>query len=139
MLVHRAWTMKEMEKASEHLLSPVDGGGHKFAAELLVFCREFRPTTSELKRLLMFKMGHNWAKVSAGYPENELRLASSDWDNDSNAIYSAAIMDLCQRIERAFPVRTDMCKISSCKPEDNESVSQYLTCLTEIHNTHIGV
>ena len=32
-----------------------------------------------------------------------------------------------------------MSKISSCKQEDDESVHNYLTRLTEVHNTHSGL
>eukprot|EP00064_Thunnus_orientalis_P007515 superscaffoldBa00000840_g7537 len=131
--------MEDVKQAMTHLSSLSDGGGAKFATELVVFCREFRPATSELRRLLMVKMCNNWAKISAGYPENDVRLADPDWAHNDNAVYRVHITDLCKRIEAAFPVRLDMSKISSCKQEDDESIHNYLTGLTEVHNTHSGL
>ncbi|XP_056238551.1 uncharacterized protein LOC130173364 [Seriola aureovittata] len=109
MLVHRPWTMEDIKQAMTLLPSPSDGGGVKFAP-----------------------------KVSAGYPENEVRLDSPDWAHNDNAVYRGHITDLCECIETAFPVRMDMCNISSCK-QDDESVHNYLTCLTEVHNTNSGL
>ncbi|KAI4898315.1 hypothetical protein NFI96_029959 [Prochilodus magdalenae] len=54
---------KETAEAMTHLPNPSNAGGTKFGEELLVFCKEFRPTTSELRRLLI-KMGTHWAIVS---------------------------------------------------------------------------
>lgn len=75
-LVHRPWTIEDVKQAMSHLPSPGDGGGEKFAEELLVFCKEFRPTTTELRRLLMAKMDNGWTKVSAGYPETDETVKS---------------------------------------------------------------
>ena len=76
MLVQRPWTMEDVKQAMTHLPSPSDVNGEKFAAELIVFWREFRSTTSELGRLLMVKMGFSWAKITTGYPENEVHLTN---------------------------------------------------------------
>lgn len=129
--------MEDVKQAT-HLPSPSDVGGDKFAAELTVFCREFRPTTSEIRRLLMVKMGTNQAKVS-GYPENDVHLINPEWDHIDNGPYRVVITDLCGRRRNGFPVRMDMCKISACRQEDGESVSQYLAYLTEVHDTHSGL
>lgn len=73
-LVHRPWTLADIEEAMTQLLSPAEGA--KFADELRIICREFRATTIELRRLLMAKMGNGWTKVSAGYPDGR---ANPDW------------------------------------------------------------
>ena len=136
-LVHRPWTTSDIQAAMSHLPSPSNAGGVKFAEELLVFCREFRPTSFELRRLLMAKMGNGWAKIAGGYPQQDLKMVHPDWNNAASAVYVNTINDLCGRIEAAFPVRMDM--ISACKQEEDESVHNYLTRLTEAHNTHSGL
>ena len=138
-VVHRPWTTSDIQAAISHLPSPSNAGGVKFAEELLVFCREFRPTSFELRRLLMAKMGNGWAKIAGGYPQQDLRMVHTDWDNAANAVYMNTINNLCRRIEAAFPVRMDMTNISACKQEEDESVHNYLTRLTEAHNTHSGL
>lgn len=39
----------------------------------------------------------------------------------------------------AFPLRMEMTKISLCKHLDGETIMQYLTRLTEIHDTYSGL
>ena len=49
---------------------------------------------------------------------------------------TAQPIEFTSQIQAAFPVRLDMSKTSSRKQEDDESVCNYLTGLTEVHNTH---
>ncbi|KAF5907044.1 uncharacterized protein DAT39_003232 [Clarias magur] len=44
-----------------------------------------------------------------------------------------------QRVKEAFPVKMDMTKIAMCKQQPGESVSQYLTRLTEVHDANSGL
>ncbi|XP_036960722.1 uncharacterized protein LOC119023134 isoform X4 [Acanthopagrus latus] len=55
-LVYRPWTYSDMKDAAA---SPPDvrNGGVEFAVQLITFCRQFKPTTAELQRLLMVQMG----------------------------------------------------------------------------------
>ncbi|GLD46303.1 uncharacterized protein AKAME5_000067900 [Lates japonicus] len=68
---------------------------------------QFRPTTTELRHLLMTQMGNKWSKVAGDFPAGELRLANAAWENDENA----------DRIRAAFPLSLDMGKISACRFE----------------------
>jgi len=53
-LVFRAWTDEDVCAAGSHLPNPADPGTN-FAEELQMFCRDFRPTGAELRRLLAMK------------------------------------------------------------------------------------
>ncbi|KAI3360087.1 hypothetical protein L3Q82_014409 [Scortum barcoo] len=55
-MVHRPWTQKDMMDATAHLPDPTVSGT-RLSDELLIFCKEFSPTTHELRRLLMKKLG----------------------------------------------------------------------------------
>lgn len=63
-LVHRLWTLENIHGCRIHLPAVHEVGGLRFGDKLLIFCREFRPTTNELRHLLMTKLGNYWAKVS---------------------------------------------------------------------------
>ena len=101
-----------------HLPSSADVGGLKFADELRIFCREFQPTITELRRLFMAKTENGWTKVSAVYPNGDVRLANPDWDHVDNAIYRGHVDNLSERMREAFPVRVGMTNIAACKQEN---------------------
>ncbi|XP_053508329.1 uncharacterized protein LOC128624692 [Ictalurus furcatus] len=61
------------------------------------------------------------------------------WDDGVNARYRAQIAALQQRLTNTFSVRMDMTKIAKCKQQDSETVSQYLSRLTEIHDANSGL
>ncbi|XP_053487116.1 uncharacterized protein LOC128611548 [Ictalurus furcatus] len=137
MLVHRPWTLEDIRSSMTHLPVLHEVGGRKFGDEIQIFCREFRPTTHELRRLLMAKLVTDWVKVSREFPEDVVHLINPQWDNGVR--YRAQIMALQQRLMNTFPVRLDMTKTAMCKQQDSETVSQYLSRLTEIHDTNSGL
>ncbi|KAI3366926.1 hypothetical protein L3Q82_009571 [Scortum barcoo] len=57
MMVHRPWTQKDMLDALAHLPDPTVSGTRFSDELLLIFCKEFSPTTHELRRLLKKKLG----------------------------------------------------------------------------------
>ncbi|RXN38505.1 RNA-directed DNA polymerase from transposon X-element [Labeo rohita] len=60
MMVFRPWTALEAREAMAHL-PDVSEGGDRLSTELLRFCEEFSPTMTELRRLLLSKLGpSNW-------------------------------------------------------------------------------
>ncbi|RXN28475.1 RNA-directed DNA polymerase from transposon X-element [Labeo rohita] len=61
MMIFRPWTALEAREAMAHL-PDVSEGGDRLSTELLKFCEEFSPTMTELRRLLLSKLGpSNWA------------------------------------------------------------------------------
>ncbi|RXN36664.1 RNA-directed DNA polymerase from transposon X-element [Labeo rohita] len=61
MMIFRPWTALEAREAMAHL-PDVSEGGDRLSTELLRFCEEFSPTMTELRRLLLSKLGpSNWA------------------------------------------------------------------------------
>ncbi|KAM8741686.1 uncharacterized protein AB9X84_018994 [Acanthopagrus schlegelii] len=137
-LVYRPWTYSDMKDAAASL-PDVRNGGADFAVQLITFCRQFKPTTAELQRLLMVQMGTTWARVAGDYPVEDIRVENSDWASDDNLVYKDVIGGLCYRIRQTFPLKLDMGKISACKQRDDELLADYLVRLTAVHTTHSGL
>lgn len=70
------WSVKDLKEAVTHLPHP-KVSRDKFAAELLVFCQEFRPTMQDVKCLLMLKLGaKDWQKVRLHFQVNNAAIAA---------------------------------------------------------------
>ncbi|KAF5899719.1 uncharacterized protein DAT39_010544, partial [Clarias magur] len=117
-LVHRPWTTKDIEDAHRQLPDPREVGGDKFSKELVRFCREFRPTSHELRRLLMQKVSVDISRIRYQWPDANVIMLDPDWANSSNARYRTFVTELRDACQAAFPVRMDMTKISMCKQYD---------------------
>lgn len=139
LLIHRTWTLVDIKESMQELPEPRELGGQKFGEELLIFCREFQPTTNELCRLFMIRLGVDWSKVSSHWPANDLCLIQTEWNHQDNVAYVNVLMQLQERFNQAFPVRMDMTKIVVCKQNDDEPVSAYLVKLMEMNERHCGI
>ncbi|XP_043542139.1 uncharacterized protein LOC122547599 [Chiloscyllium plagiosum] len=139
MLVHQPWTMKDLEIAYGQLPDQREVGGNKFTDEVTKFCTEFHPTSHEMRRLL----GRNWvpmiAKIKYNWPAVNIHARSTDLQAEENGDLNAFAATMATACRQAFPVRMDMTKIAMCKQREGETVSQYLTSLTEVHNVHSGL
>ncbi|XP_078066764.1 uncharacterized protein LOC144492531 isoform X1 [Mustelus asterias] len=138
-LVHRPWTMKDIGCAYEQLPDPRETGGQKFAEEVRRFCLEFRPASQEMRRLLGRKLGADISKIRYNRLNENVQARQVQQDHDDNVPYNTFVTGLVDACQTAFPVRMDMTKIAMCKQRDGETMSQYLTRLTEIHNAHSGL
>ncbi|XP_060754206.1 uncharacterized protein LOC132897854 [Neoarius graeffei] len=138
LLVHRPWMTADIKESMASLPNVREVGGKRFGNELLIFCRKFRPTTHELRCLIMTKMGIDWNKVSKEWPEADQRMTTPDWSTAGNSEYRDTITALCARLDSAFPLNIDMTKISMCKQEDGEVVSAFLTRLTATHEKTVA-
>ncbi|GAA6099301.1 uncharacterized protein LOC113649215 isoform X3, partial [Tachysurus ichikawai] len=139
MLVQRPWTLKDIEHAHEHLPDPREVGGKKFGVELERFCKEFSPTSLELRHLLGRKLEADITQIKYEWPDENLCMRHPDHESGRNATYYNFITELREACYEAFPVKMDMTKIALCKQQDGETVAQYLHCLTEVHNAHSGL
>lgn len=54
-LVHRPWTASDVKEATSLLPDPTVSGA-KFGEQLLIFCQEYRPTGSEVRRAVAVNM-----------------------------------------------------------------------------------
>lgn len=114
MLVFRSWTATDVMEAARHLPEPA-ASGTKFAEQFVFFCREFRPTMSELKRLLITKMKPlYWQKMAGKFPATDVRCGNIDWDHNENNDYKNAVQMLATEFTAAFPHKIDVSKINAC-------------------------
>ena len=104
-LFQRPWTLSEIKEAMVHLPLPGEVGGNRMDTELLTFCRDFKPTTHELRCLLMTKIGPEFSRINLGWPDNDLRLSNPDWNHNNNdAIINA--------FSNHWRVRSGLCRFS---------------------------
>ncbi|KAI2645688.1 50S ribosomal protein L3 [Labeo rohita] len=116
MMVFRPWTALEAREAMAHL-PDVSEGGDKMSTELVRFCEEFSPTMTELRRLLLSKLGpSNWYKISNRMPADNHRRKCSDWNDDDNDGYRRAV-----------------------ETEKDETVDDYYCRLHEVFNKFSGL
>ncbi|KAM3622080.1 uncharacterized protein V6R79_020147 [Siganus canaliculatus] len=135
----RIWTYADITVASQHLPN-LTTPGRIFAEELLIFCREFKPTINELRRLLIPKIKlRDWATISNKFPATDLCCKHINWKDAANVQYRDAIHYLCDSITQAFPVQVNMARVTACTQRDGENPDEYLTRLTEAYNTHSGL
>lgn len=67
MLVFQPWSGRDIEEAVERLPT-VTGNGREFTAELEDFCMTFRPTVSEIRRVIKKKLKASDASTLRPYP-----------------------------------------------------------------------
>ncbi|KAL0150426.1 hypothetical protein M9458_054243 [Cirrhinus mrigala] len=139
MMVFRPWTALEAREAMAHL-PDVSEGGDRLSTELLRFCEEFSQTMTELRRLLLSKLGpSNWYKISNRMPVDDHRRKSSDWNDDGNDGYRRAVGTVARVIKETFPTRVNMSKISRCRQEKDETVDDYYCRLHDVFNKFSGL
>ena len=138
-MVFRPWTVSDVREASSHL-PDVTTSGEAFAEALIVFCREFRPTLTELRRLLGTKMkATDFAKISNILVGDDIRCAHIEYGHADNAQYARKVTDIATVIKTAFPTRLNMSAIAACKQRPDEGTDDYLHRLTEVFTTHSGI
>ncbi|KAI3357199.1 hypothetical protein L3Q82_015657 [Scortum barcoo] len=138
MMVHRPWTQKDMLDSLAHLPDPTVSGT-RFSDELLIFCKEFSPTTHELRRLLMKKLGPAaYSKVRSAC-QGEARQVHPVWENEENAAYLNVLNNLMTTLKVAFPTKVDITKISDCRQQRDETVINYYTRLHLLFDEHSGM
>ena len=138
-LIYRPWTFTDMKECTLSFLPQVVNGGTRYAVQLEAFCQQFKPTSTELQRLLVTQMGIHYSKVTGVFPARDQRLVNSAWGHADNDEYRHFITDLCNQIRDSFPARMDMSKISVCKQGEDETMSDYLHRLSEVHTTNSGL
>ncbi|KAE8278216.1 hypothetical protein D5F01_LYC23706 [Larimichthys crocea] len=138
-LVHRPWTAADVREAAEHLPDPRNSG-MKFIEQFLNFCKEFRPTGVEIRRILAKRRGPgDLLKISQRNSRPELKIVHVDWAHAKNMEYRDALLELGDALRKAFPPKVDMSKIASCKQKPEEQVDDYVSRLTAIFNEHSGL
>ncbi|MGL5901351.1 MAG: hypothetical protein ACRCZO_01590, partial [Cetobacterium sp.] len=63
----------------------------------------------------------------------------TDWNDDRNAQYREAVVDMATAIREAFPRRREITKMNGCIQEKGESVRAFYHRLIEMFNKHSGM
>ncbi|XP_043533575.1 uncharacterized protein LOC122541096 [Chiloscyllium plagiosum] len=73
------------------------------------------------------------------WPAANVHVRAANPIVEENRDFNAFAAVLATAWREAFPVRIDMTKIAMSKLREGETVSQYLTHLSEVHNVHSGL
>lgn len=136
--VDNVWTIEDMKVSMKHL-PPVTPYGEKFAKEFLIFCRVFMPTIPQVKCLLgMHLTPEQYLKIKAKTNGNG-RPMDSEWNHKANVAYRAAITDLCNTIEKAFPKKVDISRVCNTHQREGEAPDDFLIRLEAIFDEYSGM
>lgn len=73
-LVYRPWTLAEMKEAPA-LLPDIKAGRTEYPRQLRTFVEQFKPTTGEVRRMLMTCLGVTWSRIQGDFPQEDIRPA----------------------------------------------------------------
>ncbi|MEQ2276246.1 hypothetical protein XENORESO_016357 [Xenotaenia resolanae] len=89
-VVFRSCTSQDIDEFAKSL-PDIAQSGEVFSTEFTAFCREYRPTGAEIRRILARKMAaSDIAKIHDKLPNVNVRLRHEAWDNIANDTYKNA-------------------------------------------------
>ncbi|XP_077953554.1 uncharacterized protein LOC144390929 [Gasterosteus aculeatus] len=140
MLVFRPWSDTDEAEAMSHVCNPKDNLA-KWETDLKQFVREYRPTMSELRRLMCRLLKHDYHRVQGVFTTTRMaaHLKDPDYENDTNAAFRNAVDALVVMVKEQFPLRLNLSTITSMIQGPQETCSSFLARLTTAFDTHSGL
>lgn len=136
-LVFRPSNPDDLRAAMSHM--PTDPTVPDWYDKFMVVCREFRPTETEIRRMLLMKLGpSNFSKIQE-YCAGETRLTHPDWADQHNTRYVFMLRLMGQRWQVVFPQKHDMGKVTSTKQKNDETVDEFSSRLKIIFDRNSGL
>ncbi|XP_062858927.1 uncharacterized protein LOC134321239 [Trichomycterus rosablanca] len=132
--VFRPWTMDDIRTVCEDL-PPISEGGPKFVGKLRLFVEGWKPSINELARACACKLKLDWTKVQGSLP----LTTDIFYDATVGGRFQTEYTNLCNRIEKGFPVRLDLTKLSQTRQMEGEQVNDFLHRLEAVHEAHCGI
>lgn len=113
-LVFRPWSDSDVADAVSHIGSPKDHLS-KWEADLTQFVKGYRPTMSELRRLMHKSLGSDYHKIQGVFTPARMdsRLTHADFDNEANNGFIRAVEALVEAVRENFPLRLNLSAITS--------------------------
>lgn len=139
-LVFRPWSDADVKEAMEYICNPKDNLT-KWESDLLQFVREYRPTMSELRRLMNKCLTNEFHKIQKVFTPARMacRLENLDFDSADNADFKNAVTVLIDTVKEKFPLRLNLSAITSMTQGPQESCSSFLARLTTAFDVHSGL
>ncbi|MEQ2179568.1 hypothetical protein GOODEAATRI_026492 [Goodea atripinnis] len=138
-LVFRSCTSHDIEECAK-LLPDLSQSGDVFSTNFSDFCKEYRPTGAEIRRILTRKItASDIAKIHNKLPVANLRLKHEDWDHVSNMEYRNAVDVLAVAIKKEFPRKINMTNIYACKQKGDEDTNDFITRVIEAVTKYSGI
>ena len=140
-LVYRPWSPQEIED-SACALPPIENNGVRFTEEFRAWIMETSPTSTEVRKVLykIVRHGARWDEIQEVFPTaHVLKRAHVDWEDSSNRQYRAFVEDLLRIIQRLFPVRVDVTKVTSCTQREGEPIMDFFSRLRGEVTQSVGI
>ncbi|XP_038554327.1 uncharacterized protein LOC119887767 [Micropterus salmoides] len=136
----RPWSEEDIDEAMAYVTSPTEDL-ESFTKQLEQFAKEYRPTMTELRRLMSKVLKHDFHKVSAYFtPDIQgCRLKHAEYSNGDNAQYRLAITGLVIACQSAFPVQVNLSNITTLAQGSTETCRAFLARLTEVFDLYSGL
>uniref|UniRef100_A0AAV2M1F8 Nbr1-like C-terminal UBA domain-containing protein n=1 Tax=Knipowitschia caucasica TaxID=637954 RepID=A0AAV2M1F8_KNICA len=132
--IYRPWQPEELKDIARHLPDPVQDGPH-FGVEFELFCRQYRPSAYEWRRLLAHRMKpSDMAKIEpvlATCQASATRVMYED-----NIDYLRELKALTKALADSFPPHRDMRKVDGCRQGTEETLDCYLERLQALFERH---
>uniref|UniRef100_A0AAV2M1I9 Gag protein n=1 Tax=Knipowitschia caucasica TaxID=637954 RepID=A0AAV2M1I9_KNICA len=132
--IYRPWQPEELRDIARHLPDPVQDGPH-FGVEFELFCRQYRPSAYEWRRLLAHRMKpSDMAKIEpvlATCQASANRVMYED-----NIDYLRELKALTKALADSFPPHRDMRKVDGCRQGTEETLDCYLERLQALFERH---
>ncbi|XP_027135833.1 uncharacterized protein LOC109142178 [Larimichthys crocea] len=134
--VHRGWTDPDMMEAGKQLPS-LESGGYRFGEELVSFCKNWSPTSHELRRLLKKRLTSDQFQRITTDLDGDYHQEQSEWRAAGE--YERWVVGVSKAIERAFPQKVCMTTIQQCTQKKEESTEDYYHRLSGVFEQYCGI
>ncbi|XP_032416777.1 uncharacterized protein LOC116718693 [Xiphophorus hellerii] len=142
-LLYRAWGPDDLIAVAKQHLPPIEKGGRAIAEALEYLSKTMRPTTYELKTVLLHVYGPTVVSKLGPVFSQDLRLRGMDnpdgTDNPLNADYNKALRKIGEAFIEQFPVRPCYNVISACIQGPIEGSNDFYRRLFDIFSAHSGL
>ncbi|MEQ2161462.1 hypothetical protein GOODEAATRI_009849 [Goodea atripinnis] len=138
-LVFQSCTSHDIEECAQ-LLPDLSQSGDVFSTNFSDFCKEYRPTGAEIRRILTRKItASDIAKIHNKLPVPNLCLKHEDRDDVPNIEYRNVVDVLAVAIKEEFPRKINMTNIYACKQKGDEDTNDFITRVIEAVTKYSGI
>ena len=139
-LVFRPWSDADVAEAANYICSPKDNLS-KWESDILQFVREFRPTMTEIRRLMNKTLTNDFHKIQSLFTSTRMsvRLEHPDFGHRDNAEFRNAVEAFVDLVRDKFPLKLNLSAITNMTQKPSESCSSFLARLTTAFDTRSGL
>ncbi|XP_056281930.1 uncharacterized protein LOC130201189 [Pseudoliparis swirei] len=140
MVVFRPWSDADINEAMIHVCNP-KSNLTRWETDLRQFVKEYRPTMSELRRLMGKVLTNDYHKMQHVFNNARMtfRLSEPLYEDAKNVNFRDAVDVLINTVKEQFPLTLNLSYITSLSQGPQETCSSFLARLTGAFDTHSGL